>query len=218
MHYQPSPQQPDPSLASRYFRPEDLSRDQSAILQAYNRTVALECGSTIGTGVILANQWLLTCNHVLEELIGAGGFEHAVAQSTSGGVALRNAKVELTDTDLDVAVIRCSALPALSPITIVLDPSECLGDTCYFVGNPRYATIGRPDPGPNAGQVISIGKLTEYERPHIYVFGPTINPGHSGGPVVAENGALLGMISNESRNGARGISMVQILERILAAG
>jgi hypothetical protein len=48
-----------------YFSPAELPLDCAKVISIYERTVRLSLDSKeSGTGVILNNQWLLTCSHV----------------------------------------------------------------------------------------------------------------------------------------------------------
>ncbi len=199
---------------SQYFAPAEIRNP--AVLKIYERTVALLHGEKcIGTGIILGNHFLVTCSHVVVELMRRDKTWKGIsAQSRTEKNNLLGSKIEIDDPELDFAVIRCPRLGKSTDLPCA-DPTEFLGDQCFFIGNPTISTFGCPPLPSDAGQIISSGNIQEFDDARIAVFGPTINPGFSGGPIIARNGACLGIISEQYRQGGRGPLMTAILGKIL---
>jgi len=205
----------------KYFIPSELPTLSTQLLEAYDRTVCLSLGSSKGSGVLLKDQYILTCSHILSSF--RSGADPSIDFLKQIRVTyklaefdLENAVVEIDNPDLDFAIIKAPKLRVFSMINTELDASLFRDDRCYLIGNPSNSTFGRPEVARNTKQVISIGRIETVSDTQVFLHGPTVNPGYSGGPIIARNGALLGIISEQYRSGGCGPNMSAILSNILA--
>lgn len=202
---------------SRYFSLLEFPPEAAPAISAYHYTLRLDSSSgALGSGILIRDGCVLTCSHVVAELKRSeGSLRNLNVKSPLGSSQLVGASIAYDDSKLDFAIVNCPGLNLRQDYPVVADPSLYVGDRCYLIGNPSYATLGRPDPGKNPGQVMSIGIIEDYDGSFVHVSAATINPGHSGGAIVAKDGSLIAMISEQFRHGGRGPSLVKILGAIL---
>jgi putative serine protease PepD len=157
-------------------------------------------GEDSGTGVVLNEQGLiLTNDHVVE---GASGL--TVTSSGASG-ATRTATLVGEEANSDLALIRVdpSGL-GLRPLKLVSSSGVQVGDPVYAIGNPYglnetltrgiVSALGREISSPD-GAKISGAIQTD----------AALNPGNSGGPLLDEQGEVIGInsqIASEASSGA----------------
>jgi S1-C subfamily serine protease len=148
------------------------------------------CGGIVsGSGFVIGNNLVATNAHVV------AGIVHPVVQDSNGS---HTARVIWFDPNLDFAVLR---VPDLAGKPLTLDPNN------IAPGTPG-AVLGYPGGGSfNAG---SAAVLDEFEASghniydsgvtlrSVYEIQATVIPGNSGGPLVAENGNVMGIVFAES--------------------
>jgi S1-C subfamily serine protease len=193
--------------------PINYSREEEP-LDAYSRAVAtvvdrvgpavvrVESGAQggrrvgVGSGVIIAGDGLvLTNSHVI------GGAKRVRLSIAEGGEA--KAQVLGDDPDTDLALLRCE-LPSDTPAAVLGDSKNLRrGQLVVAIGNPLgfestvtagvVSALGRSLRGVN-GRLIDDVIQTD----------AALNPGNSGGPLVATNGEVVG-INTATIIGAQGI-------------
>jgi serine protease Do len=162
--------------------PKDVTPEPKAIFPHHTvekSILNILSGNGHGTGfVIHKNGWVLTNHHVIEDLEIVNGF-----------IANRPHKLELEvigDGHLmgvDLALLKIIDPPSdLTPIPFVKSNIQ-IGDTVYTMGNPK-----------NLGLSLSKGTISRFDDKTLQC-DLTVNPGNSGGPVLNEAGALVGVIS-----------------------
>ena len=168
---------PDPAVTGD---PEVLASVDSVV-----RVLGSACGLGIeGSGWVAAPGLVVTNAHVV-----AG--EDDTSVSTASGDSFDAAPV-LYDTDNDLAVLRVEAdLPAL-PIS--RDPER----------GARAAILGYPENGPFAAAPARFGEIREVISEDSYGRGPVrrsmaslrgaVRSGNSGGPLVGDDGRVLGTV------------------------
>ncbi len=141
--------------------------------------------SATGTGVIAnADGTVMTANHVVD---GAETIKltYADGTSTTAKVADRNAK-------LDIATLTPAKLPE-TLVPAVLGGGVRVGDTVVAIGNP----LGLVDSA-SSGVVSGLNrKLTRENQDDIaglIQFDAAVNPGNSGGPLVNDQGQVVGIV------------------------
>jgi S1-C subfamily serine protease len=158
-----------------------------------------------GSGVIVSPDGLiLTANHVVD------GVAHLAVQ-LPGGEAVHPARVVYTDEELDCAWVAIDT-PTPDYLTIPTDVRPVqMRETVYAIGYPLYAA--RAFPSSSRG---IIGGLDEAGNFQLDI---GVNPGNSGGPVVDEQQALLGIIVKRSnpRMGVENIGIAVPVGRIAPA-
>ncbi len=148
-----------------------------------------ECGQqTEGTGFVYAPGHVLTNAHVV-----AGASNVTITgDGTGAGLGLR-ARVVLFDPDTDVAVLD---VPGLSRPPLAFHPPAAPGAAAeaigYPEGGPFTATAARVAArqlitGPN---IYADAMVTR----EIYVLRATVRPGNSGGPLIAPDGRVDGIV------------------------
>ncbi|MFI1992283.1 S1C family serine protease [Actinoplanes sp. NPDC020271] len=141
--------------------------------------------SATGTGVIVnADGTVLTAAHVID---GAETIEVTYADGTSS-----TAKVASANPEQDIATITPAKLPE-TLVPAVLGGGVQVGDTVVAIGNP----LGLVD-STSSGVVSGLDrKLTREAKDDIaglIQFDAAVNPGNSGGPLVNDQGQVVGIV------------------------
>jgi S1-C subfamily serine protease len=168
------------------------------------RTVGCERLGT-GSGFVLENGLIVTNRHVI-------GQPRTVAISTWDGRSF-DARVEGISLDADLAIIEVSTtdLPAATLRTGPVAVGESIAVIGYPGGGSATITTGR---------LVSISEETilDQEGPFLIV-DAEVRQGNSGGPVVDERGAVIGVIfALDGRGFGNAIPIARLIERIAARG
>lgn len=155
-------------------------------------------GEDSGTGIVLTEQGLiLTNDHVIA---GASGI--SVSASASSGTA-RTATLVGEEANSDLALIRVdpSGL-GLKPLKLVSSSSVQVGDAVYAIGNPYglnetltrgiVSALGREIAAPDGAKIIGAIQTDA-----------ALNPGNSGGPLLNEQGEVIGVNSQIASDAAK---------------
>ena len=148
------------------------------------------CGGVVsGSGFVVGSDLVATNAHVV------AGIAHPVVQDANGQ---HNAEVIWFDPNLDFAVLKVYGL-AGKPLT--------LNGTAQQNGTPS-AVLGYPGGGNfNAGPAAILDEIeasghniydTGLTLRSVYEIQATVIPGNSGGPLIAENGDVIGVVFAES--------------------
>jgi S1-C subfamily serine protease len=146
-------------------------------------------GPSVGTGVVIQdNGTILTNLHVVE------GARRLKVHFHDGLVA--DALVLSADRKQDLAVIRASQLPDdLQPATLRGTADLRPGDHVVAVGFPFGI-------GPSTSAGVVSGLEREFRTPggghtmrHLIQFDAAANPGNSGGPLVTQQGEVVGIVT-----------------------
>jgi putative serine protease PepD len=161
------------------------------------RAVTTE-GEDSGTGIVLNNQGLiLTNDHVV-----AGASSIVAGPGTSVSVT-RTATLVGEEANQDLALIHIDPSGLnLKPLSLVSSSSVQVGDPVYAIGNPYglnetltrgiVSALGREIAAPD-GAKISGAIQTD----------AALNPGNSGGPLLNEQGDVVGVNSQIASDAAR---------------
>jgi putative serine protease PepD len=154
-------------------------------------------GGDTGTGIVLNDEGLiLTNNHVISE-----GTSITVSPGKSSNLT-HTATVVGTDANSDLALIKVdpSGL-GLKPLKLVSSASLQVGDPVYAIGNPYgldetltrgiVSALGREISAPN-GAMIKNAIQTD----------AALNPGNSGGPLLNDQGDVIGVNSQIASDAA----------------
>lgn len=176
------------------------------------RITAATCGlATSGTGVLVADRYVLTNAHVV-----AGSKAGGVRVSTVGG-AVGDATVVLFDPDLDVALLYTPHVDA-DPLRLAAhDPTR--GDVGAALGFPGGGGL-RIIPAAVTGAYAAVGRDILAQHPvrrEILELNAEIDRGDSGGPFVLTDGTVGGLVFAEARANpdvGYALSPTQIAQRI----
>ena len=143
----------------------------------------------VGTGVVIeSNGTILTALHVVA---GAQRIGIVFANGERSEAVLLNA-----EPDKDLAVLRAKIIPDdLQPATIGSSSELHPGDQVIAVGNPFGI-------GPSVTAGVISGLHREYFSPEgkqtlkdLIQFDAAVNPGNSGGPLVMDDGSVVGIVT-----------------------
>ena len=139
---------------------------------------------TFGSGVVVGRDgFILTCAHVVD---GTGRVDVMFGDGITNNVY--QATVVKSDARLDLALLKLNSAPGLlRPISLSKMPTPPRGTPVAAIGAPlkifRTVTAGIVSYcGPDEGQ-------------DILVFDAKVMPGSSGGPVIDEQGDLIGIVT-----------------------
>jgi putative serine protease PepD len=168
-------------------------RDSSGVVSI--RAISSD-GEDTGTGIVLdENGLILTNDHVIA---GASSISAGPGKSS----IMRTATVVGEEANKDLALIRIdpSGL-GLKPLQLVSSSSVKVGDSVYAIGNPYgldetltrgiVSALGREIAAPD-GAKISGAIQTD----------AALNPGNSGGPLLDEQGGVIGVNSQIASDAA----------------
>jgi S1-C subfamily serine protease len=171
---------PDPSLALD----PDITDLQASILKV--RTQAPQCGASMeGTGFVVAPGMVATNAHVV------AGSDSVTVETTSGTLS---AEVVEYNPSVDLAVLRVLGLKS-RPLVFAPRPAKTGDDA---------VTAGYPLDGPFTVSSLRVRAQTALRGPDIYskntvtrevyTLRGSVRPGNSGGPLLAPDGTVLGVI------------------------
>jgi putative serine protease PepD len=147
-------------------------------------------GEDSGTGIVLNDKGLiLTNDHVVA---GASGL--TVAPKGSAAVT-RSATLVGEEANDDLALLKVDpAGLGLKPLTLTSSKSVQVGDAVYAIGNPYglnetltrgiVSALGRTISAPNGSKIVGAIQTDA-----------ALNPGNSGGPLINDQGEVIGVNS-----------------------
>jgi S1-C subfamily serine protease len=177
---------PSPSASDG---PLSVAQVYRALLPSVVRIEAAGEGRTdtdtaIGTGVIAnADGTILTAAHVVA---GADGITVAYADGTRSAAAVARA-----DTKRDVATLTPAKLPE-TLVPAALGGDVAVGDDVVAIGNPLGLTASTSN-----GVVSGLNRATRGrsgDMSGLIQFDAAVNPGSSGGPLVNDQGQVVGIV------------------------
>lgn len=172
-----------PAPDSSVVRSAAIARDRRSIVKI--RGIARSCSQAIeGTGFVISPQHVLTNAHVVAGVEGPNVFSHHQRLA---------ATVVLYDPGRDLAVLYVPGLSA-PPLSFA-----------YAASNDARAVVaGYPDNGVLTMDAATVGRSTTAYGPNIYLKGSIhrqvypvralIRPGNSGGPLLAVDGKVYGVV------------------------
>jgi S1-C subfamily serine protease len=138
---------------------------------------------SVGTGWGVSKGYVVTANHVV-----AGGKSISVY---SNGDRIGSAKVVAADPANDLAVLKLSSSTRKILILPIADRGVSLGRTVFTLGYPEPGVLGQHIKM-TAGEISSTAGAEDDAR-YLQISVP-IQPGNSGGPLLAWDGTVLGVV------------------------
>jgi S1-C subfamily serine protease len=174
-----------PKLDPHVLHSAGLRRDRNSVVKIEG--LAPSCAKTIeGTGFVISGDHVITNAHVVAGVNGPQVYTRVAA-------AANPAKVVLFDPESDIAVLYVPGLDL--PALHFAGPAQ-FGASAIVAGYPldadftaTPARVGRSESA--SGPDIYNNKRVVRD---IYPIRATIRPGNSGGPLIAPNGQIYGMV------------------------
>lgn len=154
--------------------------DRTAIAKA-----AENSADSTGTGFLIANNYLMTCDHVVR-----GGKKITVRTRQD---KVLPATIVVQDADSDWCVLKVSGVVA-KPIPVATAVPE-VGSTVFTLGYPFGSLMENKDAVAGSGNVAALQGIKGDTR-HLQVTVP-LNEGASGSPIMNTNGEWIGLASHK---------------------
>ena len=170
-----------------------------------------------GSGSIIRNDGtILTNNHVIS--LGGAPCPHLLValkpeKLEGGGLGIGGgelgkplyAKLLKRYQPYDLALIQVSNLPLdIDPIEISREAPEDVGSEVIAIGHPGGGSLWSLTSGSISSAVNNHGGVLGY---HIYQTDAALNPGNSGGPLIDEDGYLVGVNTFVARGGGQRLTL-----------
>lgn len=165
--------------------------------KTYDSVVVVYTETGVGSGFSIEENLIITNAHVV-------GNNKTVAVNTYDGTTLKGSVIK-TDYEKDLALIQVEK--AFTPLNIK-EEGLAIGQEVYAIGAPKDMPYTM-----TKGIVSALDRKIE-NNTYIQI-DASVNSGNSGGPLVDENGDVIGIITLKATN-AEGIGFALSAEEILA--
>lgn len=162
-----------------------IKNSGDSILKA-NATESLN----LGTGTIISNNGYILTNWHL------AGNKYSSCYVTLDDGSIYNGNTVWADSDLDLAIVKISA-SGLNYLSLGDSDNVKIGDNVYAIGNPIGIEFQRTV---TSGIISGLNRTIKIEEENLlsYMEGliqtdASINEGNSGGPLINENGEVIGI-------------------------
>ena len=155
--------------------------------------------SATGSGVCIADKYVLTNYHVVE---GASSLKISISDEDTSEATTYDAELVAYDENLDIAILKCDSL-TVKPVTLGDSDTLQVGDWAICIGNPLSETFsGTVTAGIVSGLNRSISSSSsttdKYGRKStttntMIQIDAAINSGNSGGGMFSVTGELMGI-------------------------
>jgi S1-C subfamily serine protease len=173
----------------------ELKREVSAIKNSQNELIkdirknskkrAVAPANFTGTGFILNDKgYFITSLHLVKGCDSVF-IENSIFDRIS-------ARIVYSDTKLDIAILKLDSLIAIDNLPYGFKTKESdLGENIFTLGYPSQDIVYGEG---------SISSSTRFGDTMMYQISIPVNPGNSGGPLLDENGNIIGVVSGKNQN------------------
>ncbi|MBC9075040.1 S1 family peptidase [Mycobacterium canetti] len=154
-----------------------------------------------GTGLVVDHNHVITNKHVVTGLAGTSAGLSVYPSSNHAEAELVNfSGTAHPHPTLDVAVIKFEMpegkyIPQLGGMAF-RDPDWA--DEVYVFGYPRVPMTAEMAIMVQRGEVVNPAATTIPDRQKIFLYSAIARPGNSGGPIVAQDGRVIGLVVEDS--------------------
>ena len=139
-----------------------------------------------GTGIIIAPHWILTCAHVLNDM---------VLDKTQYHFDIQNqVKNTYKHSTIDVGFIEMETAMHVLHGTAFSDP--IIAETVFTLGFPRIPLSQKPALIMQRGEVTN-PNVTLFDNSNVFLYSAIARRGNSGGPIISGSGHVVGIVTKE---------------------
>lgn len=165
-----------------------------------------------GSGLVLDDSHIITNKHVVESLMGDGLQIVMPVFGPERAPVLGKSLEVFAHPDLDVAVIRIASpsQAKLQPLKGMVFRDPAWADEVYVLGYPRVSWLVDSGLTLQRGEVVlplaEVPRVREAnadpwdipDRTKAFLYSAIARPGNSGGPIVAHDGRVIGIVVQDS--------------------
>ncbi len=144
-----------------------------------------------GTGMVISPFHVLTCRHVISDM------RVDVRQNFQGREYTVREDLIHAHPDVDVAMIQVDG-PPLRPLVGAIFQRPVVAQTVYTLGYPKLAGLRDASVTIQQGAVTN-EEVTALSGESLFLFSAISRPGNSGGPVMSEDGYVIGLCTVDSK-------------------
>jgi serine protease Do len=173
----------------------ELKREVSAIKNSQNELIkgirkdskkrAVAPANFMGTGFVLNDKgYFITSLHLVK------GCDSVFIENSS--TERISARIVFSNTKLDIAILKLDSTIAFNNLPYGFKTKESeLGENIFTLGYPSQDIVYGEG---------SISSSTRFGDTMMYQISIPVNPGNSGGPLLDENGNIIGVVSGKNQN------------------